>query len=230
MKMKELCEGERPREKMLARGVPSLGDAELLAVLLRSGTAGRDVLELSEMMLSAAGGSLVRLFGMSPEELLSFPGIGTEKACSIMAASELGKRFFHEKSNFEKQPLTGPRRVYEKMLPLLKGLEREELWVLFLNRAGYLTGRERMSAGGTDSTSFDAKLILQAALKRGASSIVLVHNHPAGNPNPSKHDIAQTSSIRRACASLGISLTDHVVVCDDSFYSFADERLYSANL
>lgn len=228
MRIKELCKSERPRERMLAFGPGAMSTGELLAVLLRSGTSEMDVLQLSAELFRTAGGKLVKLFGMTYDELRALKGIGPEKACTVMAAFELGRRFLEEESGIDKTPVTGPRRVYELMIPLMKGLEHEELWALMLSKANFVLGRQKLSSGGIESTTFDARIVLKEAVKCGASSIILVHNHPGGNPRPSKADIAQTDLIRRACTPLGVSLFDHIIISSDSYYSFADEKIYGS--
>ena len=226
MKICEMSSGERPREKMLERGPSALSDGELLALLLRSGTRECNVLELARRLLASADGSLCALSARGPEEMCANKGVGPDKAVTLMAAFELGRRFVAEAARFEKRPLTSPRTVYELMLPLLKGLCREEFWVLFLNASAYVTGRERLTVGGMNETVMDCRLVVRSALMRGAKSLVLVHNHPGGNPRPSVPDIKATERLKNACAQFDISLFDHVIVSDDSFFSFADDRLY----
>ena len=228
MKIKELCETERPREKMLAKGAAALSEAELLAVLLRSGTRETGALDLAHRLLSLAEGSLTNLFSMSMPAMQKLHGIGPEKACSVMAAFELGRRFLEDESRRGNVTLNTPRRIYELMIPCLKGLAHEELWVLFLNKNNRLIGKQKLSSGGLDTTVIDNRLVMQACVERCATSIVLVHNHPSGDPHPSHDDIVCTAQLRKACSSFNIILLDHVVVCDTTFWSFADERLYGA--
>ena len=228
MKIKELCESERPREKMFEKGAAALSEAELLAVLLRSGTREAGVLDLAHRLLNMAEGSLTKLFRMSVPAMRKLPGIGPEKACSVMAAFELGRRFLEDESRDRDVPLNTPRRVFELMIPYMKGLGHEELWVLFLNKNNRFTGKLKLSSGGMDTTVIDNRLVMQACVERCATSIVLVHNHPSGDPRPSHNDIVCTAQLRKACSSFNIILLDHVVVCDTTFWSFADERLYGA--
>ena len=228
MKIKDLCESERPREKMLLKGPAALGDAELLAVLLHSGTREIGAVELANRFLAMADGSLTRLFTMSYSEMKTLPGIGPFKACSIMAAFELGRRFLEEEVHTGKSPITTPRRIYELMIPSMKGMGHEEFWVLFLNKANRLIAKEKLSSGGKDSTMIDTRMVMEACLQRGATSIVLVHNHPSGDPRPSRYDIACTSSLSKACSAFTIKMMDHIIVSDGSFWSFADDRLYGA--
>lgn len=228
MKMKDICETERPREKMLSKGAVALGEAELLAVLLRSGTREIGVVELANRLLSLAEGSLVRLFSMTCAEMKTLSGIGTEKACSVMAACELGRRFLEEEARVSKTPLTTARRVYEIMIPTMKGMGHEEFWVLFLNKNNRLVGKQILSSGGVDSTVIDTRMVMKACVQKGACSIILVHNHPSGDPKPSHEDIKRTEALRKACSAFGVGLLDHVIVSDDCFWSFADDRLYGA--
>lgn len=228
MKIKELCESERPREKMLAKGAAALSEAELLAVLLRNGTREMGALDLAHRLLNLAEGSLTSLFKMSMPAMRKLSGIGPEKACSVMAAFELGRRFLEDESGGRNVPINTPRRIYELMIPCLKGLTHEELWVLFLNKNNRLIGKQKLSSGGLDTTVIDNRLVMQACVERCATSIVMVHNHPSGDPHPSHDDIVCTAQLRKACSSFNIILLDHVVVCDTTFWSFADERLYGA--
>ena len=226
MKIKELTEGERPRERMLEYGPEALGTGELLAILLRSGTAGESAVELAQRLLALAGGSLVQLSQMPLERLRSLRGLGGTKVLPVIAALELGRRFLSEKSRVEKISIIAPAQVYRLMKPSLKGLETEECWVIYLNSARYVIGREKVSTGGLSATILDVKKIASSALDRKAQSLILVHNHPSGNPRPGSEDLNQTRALRNALDSLSIALLDHIVFCDDCYYSFADELVY----
>ena len=177
--------------------------------------------------ISLAEGSLTRLSVLPAETLCSLPGIGRDKAMSVQAAFELGRRLMGERSAPVTLPVLSARTVYERMLPLLKGLRSEECWVLFLNSARLETGRERLSTGGFTSTTIDSRRVLQRALELGATALILVHNHPSSDPTPSKEDMAVTKSLERATAACDIVLLDHVIISDDRFYSFKDERCFS---
>jgi len=226
MKMKDLCESERPREKMMMRGPQSLSDGELLAVLLRGGTRRESALELSQRLLNLADGRLGGLFNLSAEKLCSLPGIGLAKAASVLAAFELGKRFLSEASSVDKKPVLTARMVFDIMLPLLKGLRHEECWILLLNDSSYLTSKIKLTSGGGRSTVIDVRQVVRYALDRSASGIILVHNHPSGNPRPSNADVSHTGALRKAAETCGIDLLDHVVICDDCFFSFSEEKMY----
>ena len=227
MKIKELCPSERPREKLIERGAAALSNAELLAVLLRSGLPGESVLEMSNKLLREADGRLTSLFDTTAQALRSVRGIGMDKAATILAAFELGKRFLAEGAPVTKKPIVTARSVYELMSPALKGLSHEECWVLLLNDSNYLSGKVRLTSGGDNATVIDIRQVLRVALERKARSLILVHNHPSTNARPSEADIAHTRSLRQAAETMKLCLMDHIIVCDDCFYSFADDRLYA---
>ena len=230
MKIKELSAAERPREKMLSRGAGSLSDGELLAVLLRSGNRDASALDLARQLLGLADGRLSALFNLPQERMLSLPGIGPGKAASVIAAFELGRRFLQEEFSLVKKPLLTARSVYEMMIPQLKGLQHEECWVLFLNDHNYLAGKAKVTSGGGSSTVIDVRQVIRTALDKGASAIILVHNHPSGNPTPSPADVRQTDAVRKGVGAVGLTLLDHIVVADDSFFSFSDDRMYRNNV
>ncbi len=223
MKIKELCEAERPREKMLAMGPTALTNGELLAILIGNGTKGSSAVDVGQKLLSACEGKLPVLFNKTPEQLGKIPGIGPCKAASLMAAMELGKRYLQEKSFIGKRIITSSREVYDLMVPILKGLDHEECWVLYLNGHNYLTGKEMVSKGGAGSTVMDCAQVARKALEKGAAGIILVHNHPSGSPLPSKADTARTKSLHDALNALEICLVDHVIVADDCHYSFSED-------
>ena len=232
MKILELCESERPREKMLSRGPGALGNAELLAIILRTGTrtgsksspSVESAIDVANNLLRKAGGSLQELSRMSTAQLSTVPGVKGIKALSVMAALELGRRFMAEASPVSKRPLTCSRMVYDIMIPRLKGLSHEECWVMTLNAAHYVTGTVQMSKGGGTSTIIDVRGILKTALDERATAIILIHNHPSGNPRPGKADVSETEALRKAAESVSIPMLDHVIVCDDCYFSFAEER------
>lgn len=227
MKITELELYERPREKMLSLGAAGLSNGELLAILLRTGCGNRNALDLGRELLAECGGTLEGLFRTSAEKLCRIPGIGPLKASSVLAALELGKRFLEETSTVRREPVITARMVYDLMIPRLKGLQKEECWILLLNSRNYVCGKLRIGEGGLDSTVIDHRRILQEALDRGASSVILIHNHPSGNPTPGTSDIRSTELLKKALNAVGLSLTDHVVISDELFYSFADDRTYS---
>lgn len=224
MKISEISELERPRERLLAKGPASLGNAELLAILLRTGRNGRNVLEIAHETLSHFS-NLSEIANASAERLMEIRGIGRDKASTIAAAFELGRRFAEEIATNARTPITKPQQIYDQMIPLLKGLDHEECWVAYLNRSNYIIYKERVSSGGLSFTAIDPNTILRKALEKKASGLILIHNHPSGNPYPGVADIKETSRLKKAAEVFSISLMDHIVISDSCFYSFSDEAV-----
>lgn len=221
--MKEMCESERPRERLLRQGAEALSDGELLAVLIGSGTRERSALELGRGLLSECGG-LPELFSMTLQELRAVRGLGAVRSVILLAAMELGRRFVEADASVSpSRRVSGPEDAYRMMIPRLKGLRHEECWALFLNHSNVVLGREMICTGCVDSTLIDVRRIVKSAMDRNATGIIVLHNHPSGNPRPSGGDISRTRELRDACIPFGISLLDHVIVCDASYYSFTDE-------
>ena len=225
MRLKELCLDDRPREKMVEKGPAALSNAELLAIMIRTGTGKMNVVEVARALLHSAEGRLNAIADMSLDKLCSVSGIGPGKAVTIAAAFELGRRSAAELIIAERISVSSPKVVFRMMLPLLRGLDHEECWIIFLNRANYVLGKERMSVGGLESTVVDVKSILRRALEKKASGVILVHNHPSGSAMPGQADIRQTGLLKKALQTCEIQLLDHVIVAEDSWYSFADEQL-----
>ena len=225
MRIKDWCVSERPREKMMAHGARSLSNAELLAILIGSGTGGKNVMDVAQELLAQAEGRLVLLSAMPMERLQGQKGLGRVRAVTIQAALELGRRAFEEMALLDKHSITSPELVFRLMLPSLKNLDHEECWVLFLNRANFLIGKELISSGSLESTPLDSQKILRRGIEKQCRHIILVHNHPSGQPRPGEADIRQTDRLRKALALMGITLMDHIVVAEDAFYSFAEERV-----
>ena len=228
MKIKDLSMSERPRERLLSSGPQALSNGELLAVLLRSGTASSNVLDVSRSLLRSCEGKLVKLSQMDMSELQREPGIGSSKAAVILAAFELGRRFADERAGSPGKLITGAHTVYDMMVPYLKGLSHEECWVLFLDKRQRVYSREKVGAGSPDAVPIDPRSIVRLALSRNARSLILVHNHPAGNPHPSPEDLRLTQDLARAATACEIILLDHVIISDDSYYSCSEEKLFDA--
>ena len=227
MKIKDLYYDERPRERLLENGPESLSIVELVAVLLRSGTPDKNAVELARSLLDKSHGTIGGLAQMSTDRLLEISGIGPTKAATLSAAFELGKRCATEKTTTGRETVSSPATVFRLMIPQMKNLDHEECWALYLNRANHLISKEMMSSGGLDSTVMDCKMIVRKALEKKASGVILVHNHPSGSPQPGRADIKQTDLLKKALSTCDISLIDHVVIADSSYYSFADECCYS---
>lgn len=223
--MMELCEDERPREKMLKKGAAALSNTELLAILLRTGTGGRNVVDVARELLLQADGRLAGVAAMPPERLCAVDGIGPSKAVAVAAAFELGKRLAEEDGAARALQVDTPAMVYRIMLPVMMNLDHEECWVLFLSKSNRVLAKEMVSLGGMDSTVMDKRVVLRKALERKAASVILVHNHPSGNAMPSLEDINQTRDLNKALSACGLQLIDHVVISNNSYYSFSDEQL-----
>ena len=213
---------EMPRERLAQKGASALSKRELLAIIIRSGTQKDNALEIADNLLGEAGGSLIRLSGMSIERMTRIPGIGEAKAISISAAFELGRRFALEGVD-GKLPITSSKQVFRMMIPYLKGLEREESWVIFLDKLNVPLAMEKATSGSDETTLVDVKYIARRSLEKNASSIILVHNHPSGIATPSKGDLLCTNDLRKALSQVGLRILDHIIIADDSFFSFADE-------
>lgn len=224
MKIKDMSAGERPREKMISRGAAALSDGELIAVIIRGGSSRESAVDLARRIIRIAGGRLSGLAGLTADELMGLPGVGECKAASLMAAIELGRRFVSDKSGLERKSITTAKMVYDLMLPLYKGLAHEECWVLFLDNRNHVTAKQKMSSGGSDMTTIDVRQIVRRALEKGAPGIILTHNHPAGDPHPSEADIRQTEALHNAASACSIALVDHVVISDDTFFSFSENE------
>ena len=225
MKLKELNKQERPREKMIARGANALTDVELLAILLRTGTARSNVVDVARDLLRSGDDLLREVASMSLERLCQVNGIGPGKAVAVTAAFELGRRLALEAGMENMTRLDSPAKVYRIMLPLLRDLDHEECWALFLGKSNGLLAKERMTAGGQDFTLVDKRMVIRRAIERKASGVILVHNHPSGHPMPSIEDINQTRDLNRALSACGLQLVDHVIVAGGGFYSFSDEQV-----
>lgn len=225
MRIKDLCEDERPREKMMEKGADALSNTELLAILLRTGTGRMNVIDLARMVIKEGEGKLNIVAGMPLEVLCGIDGIGPGKAVTLAAAFELGRRCAAEMTIDTSTVINSPKTVFRMMLPILRGLDHEECWILFLNRANFLISKEKVSSGGLDSTILDCRYILKKALDKKACGLIIVHNHPSGSALPGTADIQSTKQLNRALKACDISLLDHVIIADGSYYSFADEHL-----
>lgn len=225
MRIKDLCEDERPREKMMHKGADALSNAELLAILLRTGTGKMNVIDVARELIRSGGDKLNGVAAMSADVLCSIKGIGISKAVTVAAAFELGRRCASEQITDTSSAVSSPKTVFRMMLPILRGLDHEECWVLFLNRANYVIAKEKMSSGGLDSTVLDCHSIARKAIEKKACGLIVVHNHPSGSALPGNADINSTKQLQKVLKTCGISLLDHVIIAEDSYYSFADETL-----
>ncbi len=215
---------DRPREKMMEKGAEVLSDAELLAILIGSGNTEESAVELMRRMLLSCGNDLNALAKWEVTDYSRFKGMGPAKSITIMAALELGKRRKLQGVS-ERAKISCSADIYKIFQPLMCDLQQEEFWVLLLNQACKVIDRVRISSGGIDGTYADVRSILREALLQRATQIAVVHNHPSGNCRPSREDTNLTQHIRDGARTMNIRLIDHVIVCEDKFYSFADEGL-----
>ena len=216
------AEEDRPREKLMAKGVASLSNAELLAILMRSGSPEDNAVELARKILADYKNNLGELAKATLAQLKSYRGMGEAKAISIIAALELGRRR-NTGEIIEKKKFMTSKGIFMLFHPILGDLPHEEFWILFLNSSCGYIGKQRLSAGGLADTSADVRLIMKMAIDQLASRIALCHNHPSGSATPSKQDMLVTQKVKEGGALLDIVLLDHVIVTDNSYYSFADE-------
>jgi len=214
---------DRPREKMINKGTEALSNAELLAILLGSGSKKESAVDLAKRILSHVQNNLNELGKISINSLCNqFVGIGPAKAVTIAAAMELGKR--RRSSDIVKRlQIANSRDIYELFHSRLIDLSHEECWLLLMNNQHRIIDTIRISHGGVSETTVDPKIVLKHALEKLASAIVLCHNHPSGNPHPSSCDDKITNKLRNACQNMDIQFTDHVIFSDSSYYSYADE-------
>ncbi|MBR3896161.1 MAG: DNA repair protein RadC [Bacteroidaceae bacterium] len=222
LNINQWAEEDRPREKMMAHGASVLTDAELLAILIGSGSSEETAVSLMRRVLAACGNSLNELGKLSLEQLCEFKGIGPAKAVTVMAACELGRRRKLAEVE-ERRVILTSRDIYDYFHSKLADLPIEEFWVMLLNNACKLMDARRVATGGITEVVADVRLVLREALLGRATSIVLCHNHPSGSTRPSRHDDLLTDRLRQACEVMNIRLMDHVIVTDGRFYSYADE-------
>jgi DNA repair protein RadC len=220
----ELAEEDRPREKLLLKGKAALSDAELIAILIGTGTASCSAVNLARMLLASVGNNLGAVARMSVSDLCKFKGIGEAKAISIISALELGRRRKEqEPPKFLK--ITGSRQIYELMRPYLHDESVEQVYLLLLNRTNGLMKKERVSQGGISASVVDPKVVFRFALEQGAHSLILIHNHPSGNLQPSESDKRLTQRLQKIGKELEILLLDHLIYTDQGYFSFADEGI-----
>jgi len=220
--IKKWAEEDRPREKLARLGSHYVSDAELIAILLKTGNRQVSALDLAKQLLSNLDGDLHELAKCQLDDLVRFNGIGPAKAITIMAAMEIGRRR-QLSNNKVKHLISSSRDAYDLIGPSIQDLPIEEFWVLFVNNSGRFICRECMSKGGINSTIVDSRVIFKRAIVLGASSIILAHNHPSGKASPSKQDILLTKNLVRAGKIVGIPVSDHLVIGAGDYYSFCDE-------
>lgn len=217
-------EDDRPREKLLLKGKAALSDAELIAILIGSGSRNESAVDLSKRILKSFDNNLNTLGKSSVTDLLTFKGIGEAKAITIQAAMELGRRRRTEDA-VELQKITSSQAVFELMQPILGELPHEEFWIIYLNNANKIISKFQLSKGGITGTLVDVRLVFKTALAQGAVGVILAHNHPSGTLKPSESDKQITQKLKVAGEQLDIKILDHVIVTETSFFSFSDEGI-----
>ncbi|MDR1170388.1 MAG: DNA repair protein RadC [Prevotellaceae bacterium] len=222
--IKAWAEEDRPREKMTEKGASALSDAELVAIILGSGTREMTAVDSAKNLLNSVDNDLNRLGKMSIRDLQKFKGIGAARAVMVAAALELGRRR-KDSDRKEREKIMQSKDIQSIFYPLLSDLPYEEFWMLYLNKSNSVIAKVKISMGSTDQTVVDMKFIAKSAVECLASSAIAVHNHPSGNMTPSKHDMSITAKIKEALLFFGIPLLDHIIIADDRYYSFADEDM-----
>lgn len=222
--IKHWSEDDRPREKLLNKGRAALSDAELVAILIGSGSREESAVELCKRILSSVDNNLSELGKLSIPQLMAFKGIGEAKAISIAAALELGRRRRGEEA-LERQKITSSKSVFEVMQPIVGELKHEEFWILYLNNSNKIIQKFQLSKGGITGTLVDVRLVLGKALELNATGLILIHNHPSGTLKPSEADKQITKKLKTAAESMDIKVLDHVIVTEKAYFSFADEVL-----
>ena len=222
--MRDWSTHDLPREKLLQNGKSTLSDVELLAILIGSGSRNESAVDLSRRILASVNNELHRLSRLDIAELMNFNGIGEAKAICISAALELAHRK-RASAISERKTVSSSRDAFNLIAGSLLELDHEEFWVLLLNRANRLIEMKNISKGGVSGTVADAKLIFKSALSKLSSSIIICHNHPSGNLKPSKADIQLTKKIVEGGKNLDIAVLDHLILGNNSYFSFADEGM-----
>lgn len=217
-------EDDRPREKLMLKGKEALSNAELIAILIGSGSRNESAVNLSKRILAATD-SLNALGKMSIPQLINFKGIGEAKAIAIIAALELGRRRRAEDS-VELVKITSSKIAFEIMQPIIGELSHEEFWVIFLNNSNKVISKAQLSKGGITGTIVDVRLVYKLALENGATGLILCHNHPSGNSQPSEADKEITMKLKLAGDSLDVKVLDHLIITETKYYSFVDEGIF----
>ena len=217
-------EDDKPREKMMLKGKSALSDAGLVAILIGSGSRNESAVALSKRILASVNNNLSSLGKQSLAQLMEFKGIGEAKAITIAAALELGRRR-KEENPLELVKVTSSKVMYQEMYPIIGELAHEEFWVVYLNNANKIIFKAQLSKGGITGTIVDVRLVFKIALEQNAVAIVLAHNHPSGKLQASEADIQVTKRIKNAGLQLDISVLDHIIVTEHSYFSFADEGI-----
>ena len=218
-------EDDKPREKLMLKGKSVLSDAELIAILIGSGSRNESAVDLSKRILASVDNNLNALGKLSLSQLMQFKGIGEAKAISIIAALELGRRRRAEDA-VELKKVTSSKIIFEIMQPIIGELPHEEFWIIYLNNSNKVIAKSQLSKGGITGTLVDVRIVFKTALEMGATALILCHNHPSGTLIPSDADKQITRKLKLAGDSLEIKVLDHLIVTETSYFSFADEGIF----
>ena len=222
LKITQWSEEDRPREKMMRLGTEALSHAELLAILIGSGSTKESAVDLMKRVLNDCGNNLNTLGKMTIQDLMRYNGIGEAKAITILAACELGKR--RQMETPEERPDCGSAtRIYNLMHPVMQDLDVEEFWILLMNQNFKLIKKLRISHGGITEVAVDIRIIMREAVLANATVLAVCHNHPSGSLHPSKQDDSLTMNIKRACETMRLHFLDHIIITDGAYYSYQEE-------
>lgn len=222
--IKNWSEDDKPREKLLHKGKQALSDAELVAILIGSGSVNESAVALCQRIMASVNNQLSELGKLTVQDLTKFKGIGEAKAITIIAALELGRRRRGEEA-LVKSKITSSTSVFELLHPLIGELPHEEFWIVYLNNSNKVIQSGQVSKGGITGTLVDVRLVMKTAIQLGATALILAHNHPSGSLKPSVADKEITKKLKTAGENLDIKILDHIIVTDSSYYSFADEGI-----
>ncbi len=224
LRIKDWAPEDRPREKLLSKGIKSLTDAELLAILIGSGQKNESAVEVAKKVLNLTQNNLNELGKLSKKDFETIKGIGEAKAILLISALELGRRRKFSESR-EKYKINSSKDAFNFMQPFLEDLSYEEFWVIYMNRSNRITDQIKISQGGVSGTVIDVRIILKHAIEKLASNLIICHNHPSGNLQPSESDKQITNKLKEAAKFHDIQVLDHLIISDNSYYSFADEGI-----
>lgn len=223
--IKHWAEDDKPREKLMLKGKNALSDAELIAILIGSGSRNESAVSLSKRILASVDNNLNALGKLSLKQLMEFKGIGEAKAITIAAALELGRRRRAEET-LDLKKITSSKAVFEIMQPIIGELPHEEFWVLYLNNSNKVVYKSQLSKGGITGTVVDVRLIFKIALEQNATSIILTHNHPSGKLLASDADKEVTKKLKIAGEQLDVKVLDHIIITEKEYLSFQDEGIF----
>lgn len=223
-RVKELPADDRPREKLLLRGPQSLTDAELIAILLRTGTKGLNVIQLAQNLINKYG-NLNILSMQTADAIKNFPGIGKDKAATLIAAFEISRRADAQKKWYSNKKITSPQDIAEIFIPLLRDELKEKFYVICLNTANKIIKNELISVGNLNSSVVGIREVFKVAIENNSANIILLHNHPSGNPEPSKEDITLTKKLVEAGKLIDINVFDHIIIAGNNYTSLVEKRL-----